>query len=774
MMLFIFWGIVLYFSIIKKILFMNKQDFDNLSKIQTEVWNLQNDFATLSARQMGLSEKLNTIASDLDQAMESIRKADAGEPVQEAAPLIAPPPLPVQEELASAPVSETQVSAPVSETSVSALVSETSVSAPEKVAAVPEPVADAKPEVEEKKKVFDLEKFIGENLLSKIGVLIILVGVAIFGKYAIDNNLISPLARIMLGSGFGLALIGVGFWLKKSVEKLSAMLVAGGTAVLYLMTYFAYDFYQMMSMMAAGGLMLLISAFTIWSGVFYKKEVIAIYGQLCSYVIPLAISNGTGNLMNFFTYIVIINAVITVLTVIFKWRISYGLSFVATCFVELWIRDDYDAGSMGELPKMIALMAANMVVYYVSMAWIKSRDGVWLASYDTLMVVGLTLLFFNVGYGQAWMGLGFNGCKLAVVIITMVVNLAMAAWLYTRNDSHCKALGHSAVACVVLAVGFAFFDFFGICTYVVLLALLMATMYYFAEREKCSLFRIVSYIIMAAIMISFMVIMVLCLGWRYTEWSSVVSILIVAAILVFMIRAKTVVSGEVGTSEHKFLVYAVMSMLWTAASVAVMIANKDCLVLSAVAALVIITAASYLFSNVWDWGKTFRSELKFLAIVIQFLSVPTLISMIDSQPDYLVARYLSWVMLAACFYLNHNKELANSGVYVVALLTSLFAITSFEIYYYAEERFVLSIWWGVFAVACMYVGLVRRSKLFRVYGIVVLCATLLKLFFMDLTHLTTMSKVAIFIGLGVLMLIGTYFYQKISKDENDESGENKE
>ncbi|MCL2131631.1 MAG: DUF2339 domain-containing protein, partial [Lentimicrobiaceae bacterium] len=38
----------------------------------------------------------------------------------------------------------------------------------------------------------NLEKFIGENLISKIGIVILVIGVAIGAKYAIENKWISP------------------------------------------------------------------------------------------------------------------------------------------------------------------------------------------------------------------------------------------------------------------------------------------------------------------------------------------------------------------------------------------------------------------------------------------------------------------------------------------------------------------------------------------------------------------------------------------------------
>jgi len=49
----------------------------------------------------------------------------------------------------------------------------------------------------------DLEKFIGENLINKIGIAITVIGVSIGAKYSIENDLISPLTRI-IGSGSNL------------------------------------------------------------------------------------------------------------------------------------------------------------------------------------------------------------------------------------------------------------------------------------------------------------------------------------------------------------------------------------------------------------------------------------------------------------------------------------------------------------------------------------------------------------------------------------------
>lgn len=45
----------------------------------------------------------------------------------------------------------------------------------------------------------DLEKFIGENLINKIGILILVLGISYFVKFAIDKNWINEPARVGIG-----------------------------------------------------------------------------------------------------------------------------------------------------------------------------------------------------------------------------------------------------------------------------------------------------------------------------------------------------------------------------------------------------------------------------------------------------------------------------------------------------------------------------------------------------------------------------------------------
>lgn len=177
------------------------------------------------------------------------------------------------------------------------------------------------------------EKFIGENLINKIGIAILVIGVAIGAKYSIENDLISPLTRIILGYIAGLGLIGFGIKLKAKYENYSAVLVSGALAILYFITFAAYDFYDLFPQVMAFGLMLLFTIFGVVAALNYNKQIIAHIGLVGAYAVPFLLSNDSGNVTVLFSYIAIIN--IGVLVISFKkyWKPLYYSAFIFTWLI---------------------------------------------------------------------------------------------------------------------------------------------------------------------------------------------------------------------------------------------------------------------------------------------------------------------------------------------------------------------------------------------------------------------------------------------------------
>jgi uncharacterized membrane protein len=151
----------------------------------------------------------------------------------------------------------------------------------------PKPVETTETEVEEPgKPKISLEELIGENLISKIGIIILILGVGIGAKYAIDHQLISPLTRIIMGYMVGLGLLGFAIKLKNNYDNFSAVLLSGAMAIMYFITFAAYSFFALIPQSVTFGLMVVFTIFTVIASLSYNKQVIAHIGLVGAYAVP--------------------------------------------------------------------------------------------------------------------------------------------------------------------------------------------------------------------------------------------------------------------------------------------------------------------------------------------------------------------------------------------------------------------------------------------------------------------------------------------------------
>lgn len=148
-------------------------------------------------------------------------------------------------------------------------------------------------------------------------------------------------------------------------------------------------------------------------------------------------------------------------------------------------------------------------------------------------------------------------------------------------------------------------------------------------------------------------------------------------------------------------------------------------------------------------------------------------------------RFLAFVTTAACLIfanktLKRNEEkydwsrsLQGKLPYIWALI--LFLLLNFEIsdyfsgYNYAisgasnVKQMVLSLGWLIYSVIAMFFGILKRIKPLRKIALTVLGLTILKVFIFDLSFLDQLGRIISFMGLGVILLLLSFFYQKYSE-----------
>lgn len=210
----------------------------------------------------------------------------------------------------------------------------------------------------------NLEKFIGENLISKIGIVILVLGVGIGAKYAIDNGWISPLMRIIFGYAMGVGLLGFAFRLKPKYLNFSAVLLSGGMAIMYFVTYFAYAYYLLMPQSAAFALMAMFTVFTVGAALAYDRQVIAHIGLVGAYAVPFLLSDNSGNYLFLFTYMAGLNAGILAIAIKRYWNPLFYTSYGFTWTIYYaWFISKYSPTEHFYLA--LAFLAVFFAVFYV-------------------------------------------------------------------------------------------------------------------------------------------------------------------------------------------------------------------------------------------------------------------------------------------------------------------------------------------------------------------------------------------------------------------------
>lgn len=152
-----------------------------------------------------------------------------------------------------------------------------------------------------------LENIIGLRLIHLIGIVVLVIGLSLGVKYAIDKNLVSEGMRIILAYMAGAVLFFFSVRLKKAYAGFSAILFSGAMASLYFTTYGALVYYQFLSYTAAFIIMIVLTIFTTYQALRYNRQEIALLGLVGAYGIPFLISRNNENPEMLFLYITIIN-----------------------------------------------------------------------------------------------------------------------------------------------------------------------------------------------------------------------------------------------------------------------------------------------------------------------------------------------------------------------------------------------------------------------------------------------------------------------------------
>lgn len=295
------------------------------------------------------------------------------------------------------------------------------------------------------------------NVPVKIGMLVLLAGVAALLKYASDQGWMYVPIEVRLAGVAAAALGGLVFaWRQREVRRgFSLSLQGGAIGVLMLVTFAAFKLYGLIPAGAAFAITIALVAGLGVLAVLQESMALAVFGILAGFLAPIWLSTGSGNHVALFSYYAVLNLGIFGIAWNRPWRLLNLLGFVFTFAIgTLWGVLDYVPAKFSTTEPFLVLFFVLYLlipVFYAHRRTLAAGGNVY-RSVDGALVVGTPLVVFALQAGLLHGGpFGDDRMPLALSALAMATVYAGLAGLLRRQPRFAPLLQTWAV----LAVGFA-------------------------------------------------------------------------------------------------------------------------------------------------------------------------------------------------------------------------------------------------------------------------------------------------------------------------------
>lgn len=660
----------------------------------------------------------------------------------------------------------------------------------------------------------DMEKFIGENLISKIGIAILVLAIGFFVKYAIDQDWIGSVGRVAIGLLSGGILIGLAHKMRNNYRNFSSVFAGGGIAVFYFTITLAHHQFHLFGnngQAIAFGIMLIITSFAVILSILYDKQELAIIALLGGFIAPFLVSSGSGNYISLFVYLIILNTGLLIIAYNKSWRLLNLLSFLFTTilFGSWLVKLPYDT-AINTYSNGFMFAAIFYVLYFaINIAYNVSEKKKFATS-DFSILLANTTLFFSVGIYCLYK-MDAKDYKGLFSICMAIFNLAASYFLFRKQKMDRNVLY------LLIAVTLTFISITAPLqlngNYITIFwASETVLLYWFFTKSKIKIVQIASLIVWVLMIFS------LFLDWMnlYNAYNSIIMNVVInqafvtglfaaiATYSLYLINLKNVEkvdSDFITTNKNIFRVSALIILFLVGLlEINHQFTNRiPAFDISMVHLILYCVGFVLLLGFVTTKIAKIRLSDKLLTILyalIVFIYLFYLPAIFEIQQNILekkmynihfVSHWFSTMLVGIClykiiFFVRHNKEILNSiyapivwglcGVVVIILSIEGHLINN-HIFYNGIDSLEeikrvyiktgLPILWGFCSFAFMWLGMKHKFKTLRIISLSLFSLTLFKLFVFDIKNIPIAGKIAAFFCLGVLLLVVSFMYQRLKK-----------
>lgn len=291
------------------------------------------------------------------------------------------------------------------------------------------------------------------NVPVKVGMLVLLAGVASLLKYASDQGWLTLPPELRLAGVAAAAMAGLVFgWRQREKKPAFALALQGGAiGILLLVVFAAFKIFGLIPAAAAFALSVLLIAGLGVLAVLQDSRTLAVLGVLAGFLAPIWLSTGSGNHVALFSYYAVLNAAIFGIAWFKSWRVLNLLGFAFTWGIGLlWGVLSYSPDKLSSTQPFLLLFFAFYLLIPILHA--RRRPPSRRDLVDGCLVFGTPLIAFSLQAGLL-QGDAFEDSRLplAFCALGLAVLYAALAWWLKRRESFVVLMQSYAL----LAVGFA-------------------------------------------------------------------------------------------------------------------------------------------------------------------------------------------------------------------------------------------------------------------------------------------------------------------------------
>jgi len=658
----------------------------------------------------------------------------------------------------------------------------------------------------------DLERYVGENLLNKIALLIILAAVAVLYQYAITQGYINETLRIVVGGALGVGFITLAHLILSTVQRTRTLFMGLGAATLLYTISLSFQDYGVLDQTKAFVANVLVGLVLVFYTIRYERKDMATLAYLALFCAPLLVSTGDKNPLFFFSYLLIVDLILLFISYKRQWHVIMVLTYVISFFAFQVFVFTNDYGSRVDHVMMLSFAAIFYATYFMYIVAYNLQPKVTYRDLDYFLLMLSTLIFLFNGI-KALNGIGATEYRPGFIAGLGFFQLYYAFMLY-GNKKLGEGVHRQLLVFFIGMVSIAIWMEFSALYVNIWWAIEGVFLAWLGIRMNNTLLR------NGSALITSLSLGTMLYNWTQTYFSSQTLPLVFnsgfASGLITVVSLSTLVT--LFNSDKKEYDIIAITKVYYAKSLATFLIiisfsmgifellwhapNLDG---SGAYRTILIDAYTMLFALLmrfivhkldirrlkesvgWFMGLSVifyivfghRAALElrsgylegtlpfypfgthYLNVVISVLLNYILIRDIVSSESYASGKY-SFAMWFLCIVIifHMSYELEHT---IVLIRAALSVIPNIEDFLYQVRLTGFSVLWSLLSFVFMYIGLRYKLKELRMISLVLLAVTILKFFAFDFRKLETFGQIVALVVIGVFLLAVSQLYSKLRK-----------